>query len=393
MNGPTARLGRLPPYPLSDMRELKAELVAKGKDVIDLGAGDADLAPPPAAVDALAAAAARPEMSRYGFQQGLSSFRQAIASWMERRFGVRLDPVAEIQPLLGSKEGLANLAHCFVESGDRTIVPEPAYMTYAAGTILADGEPYAVPLLAENDFLLQFDDVPAAVAARSRILYLNYPNNPTAAIAPRDYLERAVAFCHRHDLVLCYDNAYSEIAFDGYRPPSILEIDGAREVAIEFHSFSKTYNMTGWRIGWAAGSAGIVGTLRRLKTYSDTGPFLAVQAAAQAALETYDDWVPGNVAAFRERRDAAAAALEANGFEVPLPRATMYLWIPAPAGGSQRFARRALSEEGVVVMPGGALAPASDGFFRVALTQPPARLEEAAARLGRLRRNRVVGTG
>jgi LL-diaminopimelate aminotransferase len=233
-------------------------------------------------------------------------------------------------------------------------------------------------------FLIPFDDIPLSVARRTRIVYLNYPNNPTAAIAPRSYLEEAVAFCRRYDSILVYDNAYSEIAFDGYRPPSIFEIDGAMDVAVEFHSFSKTYNMTGWRIGWAAGGADAIAALSHVKSFVDTGQFLPIQAAATAALESYDEWVPANVAEFRGRRDVLAGALNEAGIETALPCATMYLWVPVPGGVSEPFARRALMEQGVVIMPGAALGAGGEGFFRVALTQPAERLREAARRLAGL---------
>jgi LL-diaminopimelate aminotransferase len=250
---------------------------------------------------------------------------------------------------------------------------------------MAGGEPYAVPLRPENDFLIPLNEIPRDVVARARILYLNYPNNPTAAIAPREYLQSAVDFCREHRIVLVYDNAYSEIAFDGYKPPSILEMDGARDVAVEFHSFSKTYNMTGWRIGWAAGGQAAIAALARIKAFVDTGQFLAVQAAAQAALRTAADWVPGNVERFRERRDAILATLEQHGMPCPTPKATMYVWVPVPSGVlSGEFARRALVEQGVVIMPGAALGRGGEGFFRIALTTSPARLQEAGARLAAL---------
>jgi LL-diaminopimelate aminotransferase len=379
------RFRDFPAYPLADVPQIKRDLLARGVDVIDLGAGDADLAPPPAAVEALIASTANPMMNRYAFQLGLPAYREAIARWMQGRFGVTLDPFSELLPIIGSKEGIAHLAFCYVNPGDLTIVPDPGYLPYTGGTLLAGGEPYLVPLRPEHGFLLPFEELPADVVRRARILYLNYPNNPTAAIAPLDYLARAVEFCREHGILLVYDNAYSEIAFDGYRPPSIFEVEGAKEVAVEFHSFSKTYNMTGWRIGWAAGGAEVIAALSRVKSFVDTGAFLGVQAAAVAALETSAEWVPGNVAAFRERRDAMAAALGAQGFEVEVPQATMYLWVPVPGGeGSEAFARRALVEQGVVIMPGAALGPGGEGFFRVALTQSSARLGEAATRLGQL---------
>jgi LL-diaminopimelate aminotransferase len=378
------RFKNFPPYPLADVPVIKRELMARGVDVIDLGAGDADLAPPPAAVKTLQEAATNPAMSRYGFQLGLPAYREAVAAWMQKRFAVALDPYQEVIPLVGSKEGLAHLAFCYVEPGDVTIVPDPGYQPYVGGTLLAGGAAYTVPLRPENNFMIPLEELPADVVERARILYLNYPNNPTSAIAPNEYLEQCVQFCQEHAILLVYDNAYSEIAFDGYRPPSIFEIEGARDVAIEFHSFSKTYNMTGWRLGWAAANASVISALARVKAFVDTGQFLAVQAAGKAALESYDAWVPGNVEAFKQRRDTLAAALQRAGFDVKLPSATMYLWIPVPGGASEPFARQALLEHGVVVMPGAALGAGGEGFFRIALTQPPARLEEAAERLAKL---------
>src|SRR5690625_718303 len=379
------RFSEFPAYPLADVPQIKRDLIERGVDVIDLGAGDADRAPPPAAVERLVEASRDPAMGRYGFQLGLPAYREAISRWMSARFGVELDPYSEILPIIGSKEGIAHLAFCYVNPGDLTIIPDPGYLPYTGGTLLAGGEPYLVPLRAEDSFLLRVDELPADVVARAKILYLNYPNNPTSAIAPLDYLERVVEFCGEHGILLVYDNAYSEIAFDDYRPPSIFEVSGAREVAIEFHSFSKTYNMTGWRVGWAAGGREVIGALSRIKSFVDTGAYMGIQAAAVAALESSAEWVPGNVAVFRERRDLMVAALRGAGFEVEVPQATMYLWVPVPGGvPSEIFTRRALVEEGVVILPGTALGPGGEGFFRVALTQGKERLEEAAARLGRL---------
>ncbi|NJD09298.1 MAG: aminotransferase class I/II-fold pyridoxal phosphate-dependent enzyme [Gemmatimonadetes bacterium] len=375
----------LPAYPLADVPQIKRALVARGVDVIDLGAGDADLAPPPAAVAALRETALDPLMGRYPFQLGLPAYREAVSAWMLRRFGVSVDPFREVLPLIGSKEGIAHIAFAYVGPGDVTILPDPGYQPYIGGTLLAGGRPHTVPLRAEHDFLIRLDELPPDVRSRARVLYLNYPNNPTAAVAPRAYLEAAVEFCRAHDALLVYDNAYSEIAFDGYRPPSILEIPGARDVAVEFHSFSKTYNMTGWRIGWAAGNAEAIAALGRLKAFLDTGQFLPIQAAAAAALASYDEWVPRNVAVFRDRRDSFGAALTALGLDVRIPQATMYFWVPVPGGeASESFARRALLQQGLVMMPGNALGRGGEGYFRMALTQRPDRLLEAAARLGRI---------
>ena len=379
------RFATLPAYPGAHVPARKRELIARGIDVIDLGAGDADLAAPPAAVEALKRAAEIPAMSRYGFGLGLPAYREAISAWMAKRFGVHFDPFTEIVPLIGSKEGIAHLAMAFVGKGDVTIIPEPGYLAYLGGTLLGEGTAYTVPLRPERDFLVELDDIPADILERARILYLNYPNNPTAAVAPRYYLERVVERCRELDILLVYDNAYSELAYDGYVPPSIFEIAGADEVAIEFHSLSKTYNMTGWRCGWAVARPPIAAALAKVKTFVDTGAFMAVQAAGVAALESWADWVPGNVAVFRERRDAAAQAFCAAGFPCATPPAAMYLWCPLPNGiASRAFADRLLDEEGVVVLPGSALGRGGEGFFRVSFINSPDRLREAAARSGRL---------
>jgi LL-diaminopimelate aminotransferase len=375
----------LPAYPLAGIPEARRRLLAEGVDVIDLSAGDADLAPPPAAVRALQEAVEIPAMSRYPFNLGLAEFREAVVDWMRKRFGVALDPAREILPLLGSKDGIAHLPLGFLNPGDGALIPDPGYQPYKGGVWLAGGEPILLPLRAENDFLLSLEDIPAEDVARSKLLYLNYPNNPTTAVAPRDYLKEVVEFCRVHDLLLVYDNAYSELAFDGYRPPSVLEIDGGKDVSLEFHSFSKTFNMTGWRMGWVAGDAGLVGILAKVKSFMDTGAFLAVQAGCAAALRSWDEWVPANIETFQSRRDAAADALAAQGFQVQPPKATMYLWVPVPSGEpSMDFCRRALDSEGVIVLPGSSMGKGGEGFFRVALTTSEERLRDAAERLGRL---------
>jgi len=322
-----SRFQTLPEYSLASIPQKKRELIARGVDVIDLGAGDADLAPPPKAVEALTAAVQNPTMSRYAFGMGLVAYREAVSAWMQKRFGLRFDPMTEIVPLIGSKEGIAHLALAYLEPGAVSIIPEPGYNAYQGGTLLSNGEPYRYALRPRTNFLVDLDEIPRDVLARTRILYLNYPNNPTAATAPIDYLEKVVARCRELDILLVYDNAYSELAFDGYVPPSIFEIDGARDVAIEFHSMSKTYNMTGWRCGWAAASPRIASVLAKVKSFTDTGQFLAVQSAATAALASYDEFVPGNIAVFKERRDAAVTAFRDAGFACDTPRATMYLWI------------------------------------------------------------------
>ncbi|HEX8695987.1 MAG TPA: aminotransferase class I/II-fold pyridoxal phosphate-dependent enzyme [Longimicrobium sp.] len=385
MPTPNRRIQALPPYPLTDVPGIKRDLRARGVDVIDLGAGDADLAPPPAVVAALQQAACDPANSRYPFQLGLVEFREEIARWMGTRFGVEVDPMRELGLLIGSKEGIYHLPFAFLEPGDAAIVPDPGYAAYLGGTVLAGGVPHLVPLRPEHDFLVPLDELPADVVRRARILYLNYPNNPTAACAPREYLERAVAWCREHGVILAYDNAYSELAFDGYRPPSILEIPGAREVAVEFHSLSKTYNMTGWRIGWAVGSPDLVSAVVRVKTFCDTGVPLAIQHAGVAALRSHADWVPQNVATFQRRRDAAWQALTDAGIDLPRPAASMYLWVPLPEGvESEPWARRLLLEQGVAVLPGKSLGAGGEGFFRIALTCSEDRLRQAAARIAHM---------
>jgi len=381
----TARYKSLPEYLLASMPQKKRDLIAKGVDVIDLGAGDADLAPPAEAVAALEKAAHNPSMSRYGFGLGLPAFRDAVSRWMHKRFGLTFDPLKEVVPLIGSKEGIAHLALAYVGHGDVALIPEPGYLAYLGGSLLSEGEVHTVALRPRTKFLLELDDVPGDVLRRTRLVYLNYPNNPTAAIAPRDYLERTVKRCRDHDILLVYDNAYSELAFDGYVPPSIFEIDGARDVAIEFHSLSKTYNMTGWRCGWAVGNPEIAGTLAKVKSFVDTGQFMAVQAAGVAALDAWEKFLPGNLKIFTERRDAAVSAFNEAGFPCVAPKATMYLWLPLPEGlPSAVFAERLLTEEGVVVLPGSALGAGGEGFFRISFIASPERIAEAALRAGRV---------
>ncbi len=379
------RYDTLPAYPLAHIPARKRALLAAGVDVIDLGAGDADLPAPPEAIAAMHQALDVPAMHRYGFGMGYVPFREAIARYMHERFAVTVDPTTEVVPLIGSKEGLAHIALAFLQPGDVAVVPDPAYGAYMGGTLLASAEPYVVQLTARNGFLVELDDIPADVLTRTRVVYLNYPNNPTGATAPREYLERVVRRCVERDILLVYDNAYAELGFDGYVPPSIFEIEGAREVAIEFHSVSKTFNMTGWRCGWAVARPELAGALARVKNFIDTGSFLAVQVAATAALEARHAFVPGNVAVFRERRDAAVAAFAAAGFACAAPQAAMYLWVPLPEGiVSARFADRLREQEGVIVMPGSGFGQGGEGYFRVSFIESPQRTAIAAERAGRV---------
>ncbi len=395
----SARFSGFPAYPLAHIPARKKALIEAGVDVIDLGAGDADLAPPAAAVAALQRAAEVPAMQRYGFGMGYVPYREAVAAWMERRFGQSFNPMTEIVPLLGSKEGLAHLAFAYVGPGDVGIIPEPAYQAYLGGTLLSDAQPYIYALRPRTNFLVDIDEIPSDVLSRTRMLYLNYPNNPTAAIAPRDYLERVVQVCHERDILLVYDNAYSEMGFDGYVPPSIFEIDGAREVAIEFHSLSKTYNMTGWRCGWAVAKPEIASALTKVKSFTDTGQYMGIQAAGVAAIESWAEFVPQNLETFKTRRDAAVTAFRANGFAADTPMATMYLWMPLPEGvASAHFADRLREESGVIVLPGSGFGAGGEGFFRISFIQSPERITEAARRAGALlnvmvaERDQAIGT-
>ena len=353
-------------------------------DVIDLGAGDNDTPPPAVVVDALREALGNPALSKYGFQQGLPEFRQACSAYLARRFGQQFDPFTEILPLIGSKEGLAHLPYAVVNPGDVIIYPEPGYQAYIGGAILSGGLPHVYPLRVEEEFLLELERLPASVLSQTRLVYVNYPNNPTAAVAPMEYLERTVAVCRKHEILLAYDNAYCDLTYDGYVAPSIFEIPGARDVAVEFFSLSKSFSMTGWRLGWAAGRRELIGALNKVKSYVDTGPFLALQKAGALALDRAEELVAPIRALLCERRDAGVTALRSAGLSVPTPRAAMYLWVPLPAGvPSAGFARRALEELGVVTLPGSAFGPAGEGYFRIALTVSPARLTEAVERLGR----------
>jgi LL-diaminopimelate aminotransferase len=381
----SARVKSLPGYPLAEIPSIKRRLVESGVDVIDLGAGDNDTPPPPIAVGAMNEALADPAYSKYGFQQGLPAFRQAASRWVEFRFGRRFDPVTEVLPLIGSKDGLAHLPFAVVNPGDATIVPEPGYQAYLGGSILAGAEPFIAQLRRESDFLLDFTRIPEAVLRRAKVAFVNYPNNPTAAVATPEYLERSVAICRRHGILLAYDNAYCDLTFDGYRAPSIFEIPGAEEVALEFFSLSKSFSMTGWRLGFAVGRAELIGALTRVKSYVDTGPFLAVQKAGAAVLDRAEEVVAPIREELQRRRDAAVPALRKAGFALELPKAAMYLWVVLPEGlPSAAFARRALEETGTVVLPGSSFGPAGEGYFRIALTVGADRLREAAGRLGQV---------
>jgi LL-diaminopimelate aminotransferase len=378
-----ARVDRLPGYPLAEIPSIKKRLLDQGVDVIDLGAGDADWKPAQPIIDALVQAQDELRFHKYGFQQGLPEFRQAITRFMEKRFGQRFDWATETLPLIGSKEGLAHLAFGVASPGDVVLVPEPGYQAYIGGAILSGAEPLICPLKAEKGFLLDWDSIPEATLRKTKVVYLNYPNNPTAAIASMEYLEKAVAICKKYDILLAFDNPYVDVTFDGYVAPSIFQVPGARDVAIEFLSLSKSYSMTGWRCGFAVGRKELIHILNRVKSYTDTGPWLAIQKAGIVALDRSEEFVRPFAAELQNRRDAALEVLRRDGFDVSTPKGAMYLWVPLPAGiPSAPFTRKVLEEAGVVLLPGSGFGPSGEGFFRIALTVPSARIAEGIARVG-----------
>ena len=374
------RIQTLPPYLFAEIdRKIQAKR-AQGIDVISFGIGDPDTPTPPHIVRALQEAAADATTHQYPSYYGMPEFRRAVAAWYARRFDVTLDPDTEVQPLIGSKEGLAHLAVAFIDPGDVSLVPDPAYPVYEIGTHLAGGTSVTMPLLPENDFIPDFDaiDVPPT----AKVLWLNYPSNPCAAVATLADLERAVAFCKAHDLLFAYDNAYSEITFDGFVAPSALQVPGAKDVTIEFHSLSKTFNMTGWRIGMAVGSPVAVEALGRVKTNLDSGIFNAVQRAGIAALDGPQDYLDDLRALYTRRRDLVVKTFNEAGWKLEAPRGSVFVWLSVPEGhDSASFATFLLEEAGVVVPPGRGYGPSGEGFVRISLTVPDARLEEGLERI------------
>ena len=374
------RVRNLPPYLFAELDRKVAEKRAAGVDVISLGIGDPDLPTPAHVVEALQEAAADPSTHRYPSYFGLPEFRRAVAEWYERRFDVTLDPDTEVQPLIGSKEGLAHLALAFIDPGDEALVPDPGYPVYAVGTMLAGGSSVPMQLSADRGFLPDLAGL--APTERTRLLWLNYPSNPTAATAELDTFEEAVDFARRHDLLLCHDAAYSDITFDGYVAPSVLQVGGAKDVAVEFGSLSKTYNMTGWRVGYAVGNAEAIRALATIKTNVDSGIFNAVQSAAIAALTGPQDHVEAMKATYQARRDLVVAALLDVGLQVKPPLGSIYVWAPVPEGQTAaEFAEELLEKAGVVVSPGTGYGAHGEGFFRISLTVADDRLEDAMTRI------------
>ena len=380
------RIEKLPPYLFAEINRKIAEKRSQGVDVISFGIGDPDLPTPQHLIESLREASLDAANHRYPETGGLPELREAIARWYERRFGVSLDPQREVLPLIGSKEGIGHIALCFIDPGDVALVPDPGYPVYAVGTMFAGGEAYYLPLREENGFLPDLEAVPAEVLRRAKALWLNYPNNPTGAVADLAFFERAAAFAGEHGLAVLHDGPYSEVAFDGYRPPSFLEAEGAREVGIEFHSLSKSYNMTGWRIGMAVGNAEIIDSLMRVKSNLDSGVPQAIQRMAIAALEGPQGVIEEHNRAYLRRRDRLVSALRGLGLRVSPPKASLYVWARVPDGTtSVQYATRLLDHAGVVVTPGVGYGPSGEGYVRLSLTIPDERLEEGVRRLEGLR--------
>ena len=382
MPRPNPNLGKLPPYLFAAIDQKIDEARAKGVDIISLGVGDPDLPTPKPIVDAMQKAVADPQTHNYPPYKGTKDFLKAATDWMQTRFGVSVDPGPEAMSLIGSKEGLAHLILAYVEPGDVVLCPSPGYPVYNNYTLLVGGEPVVVPLLAKNNFLPDLSQISEDVAKRAKLFFLNYPNNPTGAVIDLEKIKEVVAFCKKHDILLCHDNAYSEMTFDGYKAPSFLEVPGAKDVCIEMFSLSKMYNMTGWRVGFAVGNAEAVKTLGVIKNNTDSGVFKAIQCASAEGLSRSAELTAGLNEVYGRRRDIFVEGLNKLGWNFAKNEATFYLWVPVPTGmKSEAFATLLLEKCGIVVPSGTGYGPEGEGFFRVALTQPEARLREAIERM------------
>lgn len=376
------RLKSIPPYVFAEIDKKRQAAVARGVDVINLGIGDPDQPTPKHIVDAMHKALDNPVNHHYPPFGGTKEYKTAAAQWVKKRFGVEVDPDTEVTSLIGSKEGLHNTIMAYIDSGDVNLIPDPAYPVYKTSTILAGGEPYFMPLQPENNFLPDLDAIPDAVAEKAKLLLFNYPNNPTAGVADLAFFEKAVAFARKHNILLCHDLSYSEMTFDGYVAPSILEIPGAKEVTMELHTLSKAHNMTGWRIGFAIGNASAVKALAQIKSNVDTDIFRAIQMAAIAAFEGPTEHIDYCNKLYIERRDLAVAELKKLGWTVKPNKATFYMWLPTPKGvTSAEFSTIMLDKAGIVVPPGTAYGPGGEGFFRMSLCSTTERLKEAFDRM------------
>jgi LL-diaminopimelate aminotransferase len=378
------RVGDLPPYVFAQVGRRIRELVAEGRDIIRLDIGSPDLPPPAFIVDAMYQSMKDPAHHGYGGYYGTPELRKAIAVYYEDRFGVRLDPEKEVTPLIGSKEGIANVALAFVNPGETVLVPDPGYPTYRLGTLLAGGVTVSMPLLAESGFLPDLDAIPPEVARSAKIIWLNYPNNPTGAVASLEFFERVVAFARRYDVLICHDNPYCDIVFDGYKAPSLLQVPGAMEVALEFNSLSKTYNMAGWRVGMAVGNASAVEALARTKTNIDSGIFRPIQDAAGVALTGDQSWLADRNEIYRKRRDLILATLQEIGIQADKAMASLYIWAKVPHGcSSAEYARRLLEDAGISIAAGSAFGAHGEGYVRISLGMSTERIREAMERLRR----------
>lgn len=383
------RVDSLPPYLFVEISRKIAEKRAKGEDVVSFGIGDPDIPTPDHIIERLCQAARDPVNHRYPESEGLPELRQAIAEWYQKRFNISLDPDTEVLPLLGAKEGIAHMAFCFIDPGDVALVPDPGYPVYSIGTSLAGGESHFLPLTEKNHYLPDYSQIPGDVLNRARILWINYPNNPTGAVADLDFFQRTVEFGRQHDLAVCHDGPYSEVAFDGYRPPSFLQAEGAREVGVEFHSLSKSFNMTGWRIGMVVGNATMVDALKRTKSNMDSGIPQAIQYAAIEALRGPQDCIEEHNAIYQRRRDLVIDVLNDIGLEVTPPKASLYVWVKVPQGySSVDFATELLEQVSVVVTPGTGYGQHGEGYVRLSLTIPDAGLVKGLSRLAAWRDTR-----
>lgn len=384
MKNSADRIQALPRYLFAEIDKKVRKAQEMGVDVIKLGIGDPDLPTPDYIVRRMQQEVARPENHNYPPDDGLREFREAVTGYYYKRHGVKLDPNREVVPLIGSKEGIAYISFCYTNPGDVNLVPDPGYPVYGIGTLFAGGVSHIMPLLEENNYLPDFDAIPENVAGKAKLLFLNYPNNPTGASATKEFFERAVVFARKYNLLVCHDAAYSEIAFDGYLPPSFLEAEGGKEVGIEFGSLSKTFNMTGWRIGYAVGNSEALEALYRFKTNTDSGLFKAIQHAGAEALNNpeMDVFLKELREIYRRRRDIVVKALEEAGWPARSPQATFYIWAPVPGGyTSQSFVAHILEKTGVVVTPGRGFGEHGEGYFRIALTVKEERLGEAMTRI------------
>jgi len=377
------RLEKIPPYLFAEIDRKRDEMVAKGVDIINMGVGDPDRPTPGHIVQAMHEAIDDPATHNYPPYQGTKDFREAAVEWMERRFGVKgLNPTTEVVSSIGSKEAIHNTFLAFVEPGDYTLIPDPGYPVYRTSTIFAGGEFHTMPLLAERSFLPDLDAIPEEVARKAKLLWINYPNNPTGALATLEFFEELVAYCQQYDILLCHDHAYSEMAYDGYKPPSVLQVPGAKDVAIEFHSLSKSYNMTGWRVGFVVGSAHGIKGLGQVKTNVDSGVFKAIQRAAIAAYSTSEEELQAVMSVYQNRRNIIVKGLQSLGWPIEPPKATLYVWAPVPQGySSAEFVSLLLEKCGIIVPPGNGYGAAGEGFFRIALTVADQRMHEAIQRM------------